>query len=89
MNICLESLVDLWGLKCVQRQPHEKKSYDRGLIRRSGIQAPQFIPSPLNIFMNIPVHEDRNTLAFGEPTSKEGQYISLRAEMDLIIAFSN
>jgi uncharacterized protein YcgI (DUF1989 family) len=39
--------------------------------------------------MNIPVHEDRNTLSFEEPTSKEGQYISLRAEIDLIIAFSN
>lgn len=38
--------------------------------------------------MNIPVHEDRTTLSFEAPTSKQGQYVCLRAEMDLVIAFS-
>ena len=38
--------------------------------------------------MNIPVHEDRTTISFEPPTSKEGQYIALKAEMDLVIAFS-
>jgi uncharacterized protein len=52
------------------------------------IKAPQFTPSPLNLFMNIPVHDDYTTLSFEAPTSKEGQYISLKAEMDLVIAFS-
>jgi uncharacterized protein YcgI (DUF1989 family) len=38
--------------------------------------------------MNIPVHDDHTTLSFEPPTSKEGQYISLKAEVDLVIAFS-
>jgi uncharacterized protein YcgI (DUF1989 family) len=38
--------------------------------------------------MNIPVHDDLTTLSFEAPTSKEGQYICLQAEMDLVIAFS-
>jgi uncharacterized protein YcgI (DUF1989 family) len=38
--------------------------------------------------MNIPVHDDHTTLSFEAPTSKEGQYICLKAEMDLVIAFS-
>ncbi|PMD57740.1 Aminomethyltransferase [Hyaloscypha bicolor E] len=53
-----------------------------------GIKAPQFTPSPLNLFMNIPVHDDHTTLSFEAPTSKEGEYICLKAEMDLMIAFS-
>lgn len=45
------------------------------------------VPSPLNLFMNVPVGAD-GTLEFRPPTSEAGQYVSLRAEMDLIIVFS-
>jgi uncharacterized protein YcgI (DUF1989 family) len=38
--------------------------------------------------MNIPVHEDRTTISFEPPTSKAGQYIVLKAETDLVVAFS-
>jgi uncharacterized protein YcgI (DUF1989 family) len=31
---------------------------------------------------------DDGTLAFVRPTSEAGQYVSLRAEMDLIVVFS-
>ena len=44
-------------------------------------------PCPLNLFMNIPVRPDHR-VEFQPPTSKPGQYVALRAEMDLIIAFS-
>lgn len=44
-------------------------------------------PSPLNLFMNIPVHHDQ-TLSFEAPVSTPGSHVSLRAEMDLVIAFS-
>jgi len=44
-------------------------------------------PSPLNLFMNIPVH-DNDTLSFDPPVSTPGCYVRLRAEMDLVIAFS-
>src|SRR5262249_10979042 len=44
-------------------------------------------PSPLNLFMNIPWAPD-GTLSWGDPVSKPGSYARLRAEMDLVIAFS-
>lgn len=44
-------------------------------------------PSPLNLFMHVPV-DDHGRLAFRPPLSQAGQYVCLRAEMDLVIAFS-
>lgn len=44
-------------------------------------------PSPFNLFMNIPVQAD-GTLSFEPPVSTPGSHVSLRAEMDLVIAFS-
>ncbi len=44
-------------------------------------------PSPLNLFMNIP-WTAAGVLAFDAPASKPGDYVSFRAEMDLVIAFS-
>jgi uncharacterized protein YcgI (DUF1989 family) len=55
-------------------------------LRAIGIEAPE-VPSPLNLFMNVPVSPD-GRLAFAPPTSEPGQHVSLRAEMDLIIVFS-
>ena len=56
-----------------------------GLIEL-GITVPD-VPSPLNLFMNIPVKPDRS-LSFEAPVSTPGSYVALRAEMDLVIAFS-
>lgn len=44
-------------------------------------------PSPLNLFMNIPIG-DGQSLSFEPPVSQPGSYVSLRAEMALVIAFS-
>jgi uncharacterized protein YcgI (DUF1989 family) len=44
-------------------------------------------PSPLNLFMNIPVAPDES-LRFEAPVSTPGSYVCLRAEMDLILVFS-
>lgn len=55
-------------------------------MRELGLQAPE-TPSPLNLFMNIPVRAD-GALSFEAPTSTPGSHVSLRAEMDLVIAFS-
>ena len=49
--------------------------------------APPETPSPLNLFMNIPVL-DGNAIAFRPPVSTPGSYITLRAEMDCVVAFS-
>lgn len=51
-----------------------------------GLEAPE-TPSPLNLFMNIPVTEG-GTLAFEPPVSTPGSHVLLQAEIDLIIAFS-
>ena len=51
-----------------------------------GASAPK-TPSPLNLFMNIPWTE-AGGLSFEAPVTKPGDYIAMRAEMDLIVAFS-
>lgn len=45
-------------------------------------------PSPLNMWMNIPVSAGGDT-SWGEPVSSPGDYVVLRAELDCIIAMSN
>lgn len=51
-----------------------------------GLTPPE-TPSPLNLFMNIPISE-HGSVSFEAPVSGPGSYVSLRAEMDLVIAFS-
>ena len=55
-------------------------------LRELGV-ASRETPAPLNLFMNIPVIDGRR-LAFQPPVCRPGQFIALRAAMDLIIAFS-
>lgn len=57
-----------------------------GGMREIGLTPPE-VPQPFNIFMNIPWN-DAGRLAWGEPTSKPGDYVTLRAEIDCIVAFS-
>jgi hypothetical protein len=49
--------------------------------------APPETPAPLNLFMNIPV-VDGNRVDILPPVSTPGSYVSLRAEIDCIVAFS-
>jgi uncharacterized protein YcgI (DUF1989 family) len=49
--------------------------------------APPETPSPLNLFMNIP-WTDAGELSFDPPIPCPGSFVLLRAEMDLVIAFS-
>ncbi len=55
-------------------------------LRQIGLAAPE-CPSPLNLWMNIPVDGAGNT-AWGVPASKPGDYVVLRAEMDCVVAMS-
>ncbi|MBV9828742.1 MAG: urea carboxylase-associated family protein [Alphaproteobacteria bacterium] len=48
---------------------------------------PPETPSPLNLFMNIPVL-DGQRIEFLPPVSTPGSFVVLRAEMDCIVAFS-
>ena len=51
-----------------------------------GAKAPE-TPCPLNLFMNIAIREGGN-LEWRAPVSKAGDAITLKAEMDCIVAFS-
>jgi uncharacterized protein len=55
-------------------------------MRRLGLRPPD-CPSPLNLWMNIPVDAEGNT-SWGEPVSKPGDYVILRAQMDCVVAMS-
>jgi uncharacterized protein YcgI (DUF1989 family) len=48
---------------------------------------PAEVPSPLNLWMNIPFQES-GALQWLEPVSKPGDYVVLRAEMDCVVAMS-
>jgi len=51
-----------------------------------GVTPPE-TPAPLNLFMNIPVIDGIKT-DVRAPVSTPGSYVTLRAEMDCIVAFS-
>ena len=51
-----------------------------------GLTPPE-TPSPWNLFMNIPVSPNGG-VNFEPPISRPGDYVALRAEMDLVVAFS-
>ena len=55
-------------------------------MRQIGLMPPE-CPAPLNLWMNIPVDREGNT-SWGEPVSKPGDYVVLRAAMDCIVAMS-
>jgi len=58
----------------------------RQALTELGLTPPD-VPSPLNLFMNIPWAAD-GALALEPPKSTPNSYIRLRAEMDLVVAFS-
>lgn len=51
-----------------------------------GQTAPE-TPSPLNLFMNIPIIDGRR-IEFRPPVTARGQYVAFRARMDAILVFS-
>jgi len=47
-------------------------------------------PAPFNLFMNIPVHtSDHNSISWESSPAGVGEFITLRAEMDCVVAFSS
>lgn len=55
-------------------------------MRQIGLRAPE-TPSPLNLFMNIPV-DKKGGLVFAEPVSRKGDYVVLRAVLDCVVVMS-
>ena len=54
-----------------------------------GVTPPGPISASFNVFMNIPVGEDRNALDFLPTACAPGQFITFRAELDCLVAFSS
>ncbi len=54
-------------------------------LRRYGIEQP--IPTPLNIFMNTSILKD-GSIRIEEPLSTSGDFIEVKAEMDLIVGLA-
>lgn len=55
-------------------------------LEQNGVSLP-FTPAPFNLFMNVAVNADRS-ITRREPEARPGDYVRLRAEMDVIIAMS-
>jgi uncharacterized protein YcgI (DUF1989 family) len=51
-----------------------------------GLTVPE-VPSPFNLWMNIPVGPD-GSIDFEPTVSRPGDHLLFRAEMDVIVAFS-
>jgi uncharacterized protein YcgI (DUF1989 family) len=73
------------GLGCTGYHDNCTDNLAAGLAEL-GLTPPE-VPSPLNLFMNIPVI-DGHAIEFRPPVSTPGSYVALRAEMDCVIAFS-
>jgi uncharacterized protein YcgI (DUF1989 family) len=73
------------GLGCTEYHDNCTDNLTQAM-RDIGLTPPE-TPSPLNLFMNIPWTEG-GLLSFDPPVSTPGSYIVLRAELDLVIAFS-
>ena len=73
------------GLGCTEYHDNCTDNLARAM-RALGLVPPE-TPSPLNLFMNIPWTAEGG-LSFDPPVSTPGSYVLLRAEMDLVIAFS-
>jgi uncharacterized protein len=70
----------------VRGTPNCRSNFDR-VLKPHGILLAE-IPYSFNIFMNVPISPEGKT-AIQEPKSKPGDYLDLRANIDLLIAISN
>ena len=57
-------------------------------LQEIGVTLPFTIAGSWNIFMNIPVQQDRNSMDFLPTECEPGQFVVLQAEMDSYVAFS-
>jgi len=84
----LMAACDVWryrGLGC--KEYHDNCTDNlHAAMKELGLQAPE-TPSPLNLFMNIPWTMN-GEITFEAPVTKPGDTVTLRAERDLVIAFS-
>jgi uncharacterized protein len=56
-------------------------------LRAVGVEAPRYAPQPINLFMNTPAEAD-GTIAWLPAPTRAGDYVQLRAELDLVLVVS-
>jgi uncharacterized protein YcgI (DUF1989 family) len=72
--------VDGWHASCQENL--------QTALRAIGVEPPRFAPQPINLFMNTPAQAD-TTIAWLPAPTKAGDYVQLRAELDLVLAVSS
>ncbi|HML10074.1 MAG TPA: urea carboxylase-associated family protein [Stellaceae bacterium] len=84
----LVAACDRWRYELLGAQGHHDNCTDNlaAALAALGLAPPE-TPSPLNLFMNIPVI-DGNRIDVLPPISTPGSYVTLRAELDCVVAFS-
>jgi uncharacterized protein YcgI (DUF1989 family) len=84
----LAAACDRWRYEILGVKGHHDNCADnlRAALGELGLAPPE-IPAPLNMFMNVPVRG--GAITFEPSLAGVGSYVVLRAEMDLVIAFSS
>ena len=86
MSACDRYRYDLLGCEGYHRNCQDNMVEG---LSELGVTPPFKVSGSWNIFMNIPVGEDRNSLEFRPTVCSPGDYIVLRAEMDCFVVFSS
>jgi uncharacterized protein len=84
----LVAACDRWRYELLGAKTYHDNCTDNlaAALGELGLTPPE-TPSPLNLFMNIPVI-DGNAIDVLPPVSTPGSYVTLRAEIDCIVAVS-
>lgn len=84
----LVAACDRWRYELLGAAGHHDNCTDNlaAALVALGLTPPE-TPSPLNLFMNIPV-VDGNRIEVLPPVSTPGSHVTLRAAMDCVVAFS-
>lgn len=79
---------DIWRYRNLGCQEYHRNCTDNltEALAELGLVPPE-CPSPLNLWMNIPV-VDNDGIQWLPPVSRPGDYVVLRAEIDCIVAMS-
>lgn len=79
---------DIWRYRNLGCKEYHRNCTDnlREAMAELGLVPPE-CPSPLNLWMNIPV-VDNDGIQWLPPVSRPGDYVVLRAEIDCIVAMS-
>ncbi|MDJ0895881.1 MAG: urea carboxylase-associated family protein [Alphaproteobacteria bacterium] len=80
---------DLWRYRTLGVEGYHDNCADnlRMAMKAIGMRVTE-VPSPLNLWMNIPIEVDLS-IDFLPPVTKAGDHVLLRAEMDCVVAMSS